>query len=53
MSIVLVVVVVVTGLFAYYQEYKSSKIMESFARLAPPTTMVCYQFILSVCNTLN
>ncbi|VDK77506.1 unnamed protein product [Litomosoides sigmodontis] len=40
MGVVLVVVVVVTGLFAYYQEYRSSKIMESFARLAPPTTTV-------------
>ncbi|EJW85318.1 hypothetical protein WUBG_03772 [Wuchereria bancrofti] len=43
MGIVLAVVVVVTGFFAYYQEYKSSKIMESFARLAPPTTTVCLQ----------
>ncbi|KAL3994994.1 NaH/K antiporter P-type ATPase alpha subunit family protein [Acanthocheilonema viteae] len=40
MGIVLAVVVVITGLFAYYQEYKSSKIMESFAKLAPLTTMV-------------
>ncbi|CAG9531913.1 unnamed protein product [Cercopithifilaria johnstoni] len=40
MGIVLAVVVVVTGLFAYYQEYKSSKIMESFSKLAPPKTMV-------------
>uniref|UniRef100_A0A915Q4X1 Sodium/potassium-transporting ATPase subunit alpha n=1 Tax=Setaria digitata TaxID=48799 RepID=A0A915Q4X1_9BILA len=40
MGIVLVVVVIITGLFAYYQEYKSSKIMESFAKLAPPSTMV-------------
>ncbi|VDO58027.1 unnamed protein product [Onchocerca flexuosa] len=40
MGIVLAVVVVITGLFAYYQEYKSSKIMESFAKLAPPNTMV-------------
>ncbi|KAM3718328.1 Sodium/potassium-transporting ATPase subunit [Dirofilaria immitis] len=40
MGIVLAIVVVITGLFAYYQEYKSSKIMESFAKLAPPTTMV-------------
>ncbi|VDN06622.1 unnamed protein product [Thelazia callipaeda] len=40
MGIVLVVVVVITGLFSYYQEHKSSRIMESFAKLAPPTTMV-------------
>lgn len=40
MGIVLAIVVVITGLFAYYQEYKSSKIMESFAKLAPPATTV-------------
>ncbi|VDM91543.1 unnamed protein product [Onchocerca ochengi] len=40
MGIVLAAVVVITGLFAYYQEYKSSKIMESFAKLAPPNTTV-------------
>merc|ERR1712172_332851 len=35
LGIVLTVVVVVTGVFSYYQESKSSKIMESFARLVP------------------
>ena len=28
--------VVVTGLFTYYQENKSSNIMESFAKMTPP-----------------
>ena len=35
LGIVLTVVVVVTGIFSYYQESKSSKIMESFANLVP------------------
>lgn len=35
LGIVLVVVVVVTGVFSYYQESKSSKIMESFKSLVP------------------
>ena len=34
------VVVVVTGLFTYYQENKSSKIMESFAKMTPPLAQV-------------
>jgi sodium/potassium-transporting ATPase subunit alpha len=32
---VLTAVVVVTGIFSYYQEAKSSKIMESFKNLVP------------------
>merc|ERR1712172_326869 len=35
LGIVLTVVVVVTGVFSYYQESKSSKIMEGFANLVP------------------
>ena len=35
LGIVLTVVVVVTGIFSYYQESKSSKIMESFKNLVP------------------
>ena len=35
LGIVLSVVVIVTGIFSYYQESKSSKIMESFANLVP------------------
>ena len=34
-GVALVVVVVVTGLFTFYQENKSSKIMESFANMVP------------------
>ena len=34
------VVVVVTGLFTYYQENKSSNIMESFAKMTPPKAQV-------------
>ena len=38
--IALVVMVVVTGLFTYYQENKSSNIMESFAKMTPPKAQV-------------
>ena len=34
----------VTGLFTYYQENKSSKIMESFAKMTPPLAMVKTSF---------
>ncbi|CAH1173455.1 unnamed protein product [Phaedon cochleariae] len=37
---VLVVVVLVTGIFMYFQEHKSSKIMESFANMVPPKATV-------------
>ncbi|KAJ3665430.1 hypothetical protein Zmor_000926 [Zophobas morio] len=37
---VLVVVVVVTGGFTYFQEHKSHKIMESFANMVPPKATV-------------
>ena len=36
----MVVVVVVTGLVTYYQENKSSKIMESFAKMTLPLAQV-------------
>jgi hypothetical protein len=35
LGIVLTCVVVVTGVFSYYQEAKSSRIMESFAKMVP------------------
>ena len=35
LGVVLTFVVVITGVFSYYQESKSSKIMESFANLVP------------------
>jgi len=40
LGIVLTAVVVVTGLFSYYQESKSSKIMESFKNLVPQFALV-------------
>ncbi|ELU12040.1 hypothetical protein CAPTEDRAFT_168025 [Capitella teleta] len=40
LGIVLTAVVVVTGIFAYYQEAKSSKIMESFKNLVPQFALV-------------
>jgi sodium/potassium-transporting ATPase subunit alpha len=35
LAIVLVSVVVVTGLFSFYQEYSSDKVMESFRNMVP------------------
>jgi len=40
LGIVLSVVVIVTGIFSYYQEAKSSKIMESFKKLIPQEAVV-------------
>lgn len=40
LGIVLVTVVVVTGVFSYYQEAKSSRIMDSFKNLVPQVLSV-------------
>ena len=40
LGIVLTAVVVVTGVFSYYQEAKSSKIMESFKNMVPQNAIV-------------
>jgi len=40
LGIVLTGVVVVTGVFSYYQEAKSSKIMESFKKMVPQVALV-------------
>ncbi|OBS66873.1 hypothetical protein A6R68_04597, partial [Neotoma lepida] len=40
LGIVLAVVVLITGCFSYYQEAKSSKIMESFKNLVPQQALV-------------
>merc|ERR1712045_603169 len=40
LGIVLTTVVVVTGIFSYYQESKSAKIMESFKNLVPQFALV-------------
>nr|CAH7743770.1 unnamed protein product [Callosobruchus chinensis] len=40
LGIVLMVVVIVTGGFMYFQEHKSQKIMESFANMVPPKATV-------------
>ncbi len=36
----LIVVVFLTGIFTYYQQRKSGKIMESFAKMVPPAAKV-------------
>ncbi|XP_018024191.1 sodium/potassium-transporting ATPase subunit alpha [Hyalella azteca] len=40
LGIVLTAVVVITGIFSYYQEAKSSRIMESFANMVPQYALV-------------
>ncbi|PVD35633.1 hypothetical protein C0Q70_02596 [Pomacea canaliculata] len=40
LGIVLMAVVIITGCFSYYQESKSSKIMESFKKLVPQRSIV-------------
>ncbi|KAJ8794218.1 hypothetical protein J1605_003364 [Eschrichtius robustus] len=40
LGIVLTVVVIITGCFSYYQEAKSSKIMESFKTMVPQQALV-------------
>ena len=40
LGIVLTAVVTVTGIFSYYQESKSAKIMESFKNLVPQFALV-------------
>lgn len=42
LGLVLAAVVVITGIFSYYQEAKSSAIMESFKNMIP---QVCYIFL--------
>ena len=39
-GVALTLVVIVSGLFTYYQENKSSKIRESFAKMIPPNARV-------------
>ncbi|XP_055920575.1 sodium/potassium-transporting ATPase subunit alpha-like [Eupeodes corollae] len=46
----LVVVVSVTGIFAYFQEVKSSKIMDSFKKLLPPAAIVIREGEKTVVN---
>jgi Cation transport ATPase len=42
LGIVLAAVVIVTGIFSYYQESKSSKIMESFKNMVPQVSGVTF-----------
>ena len=56
LGIVLVVVVVVTGIFSYYQESKSSKIMESFKNMVPQACIIYIfrdPFFLPIQSYLN
>ena len=40
LGLVLVAVVVISGVFAYFQEAKSNRIMESFKKMAPQVALV-------------
>lgn len=42
LGIVLVLVVLLTGIFAYYQEAKSTNIMASFSKMIPQVSGSCF-----------
>ena len=44
LGIVLASVVIITGIFSYFQEAKSSKIMESFKHLVPQVGLQWYLY---------
>jgi sodium/potassium-transporting ATPase subunit alpha len=41
LAVVLVLVVLITGCFQFYQEFKSGKILESFKNMLPEQALVC------------
>lgn len=49
LGLVLAAVVIVTGIFSYYQESKSSRIMESFKNMVP---QVCFFLHLVTIHSL-
>jgi len=53
LGIVLTAVVVVTGVFSYYQEAKSSKIMESFKNMVPQFALVIRENEKLTCRPRN
>ena len=40
LGVVLIILIMITGMFSFYQESKSSKIMESFQQMLPQKTKV-------------
>ena len=50
--VVLSAVVIITGCFSYYQEAKSSKIMDSFKNLVPQVQLHSFEMRLQV-STFN
>ena len=50
---VLFIVVVVSGIFAYFQESKSSKIMESFKKMVPHNALVCFAILWKIDNRFS
>ena len=53
LGIVLAFVVIVTGCFQYYQESKSSKIMESFKNMVPQASVTRFQICFLSLVTVN
>lgn len=41
LGVVLAAVVIITGCFSYFQEAKSSRIMDSFKKMVPQVTGLC------------
>ena len=50
---VLIFVVLVSGIFAYFQEAKSSKIIDSFKKMIPQNALVSEKNYLMPLNYLN
>lgn len=53
LGIVLTAVVIITGCFSYFQEAKSSKIMESFKNMVPQVNKLLYPNIKHTYCCLN
>ena len=49
LGIVLTFVVIVTGIFQYYQDSKSSKIMKAFENLVPRVSLVSTEYMYVRC----
>lgn len=50
LGVVLSAVVIITGCFSYYQEAKSSKIMDSFKNLVPQVNILPFNLSLNLIN---
>uniref|UniRef100_H2Z2K8 Potassium-transporting ATPase alpha chain 2 n=1 Tax=Ciona savignyi TaxID=51511 RepID=H2Z2K8_CIOSA len=53
LGVVLAAVVLITGIFQYYQESKSSKIMESFKNMVPSVSNIAWSIVWGIQNGLD